>query len=152
MPARTRLTVSALEDRSLLSSYYSYAVSGSDFDYDITGSMPDFDQRRQANETVAGLPGDGGMYCAPTAAVNAMAFLANRGFPALMPFVGAKVWQTANYNDVTGEIKLMGNLMGTDAADGTGGKGTVDGLKTWLNALAPGKFDVYSGGRRPATR
>ena len=140
----TNLQVTALEDRSLMSSYYSFAMSGANFDYDING-MPDFDQRRQASATVAGLPSNGGMYCGPTAATNVMGFLANHGYSGLMPGLGNKPWQTANYNTVTNDIAWMGAVMSTDAADGTSGSGMRNGLQMWLDAFAPGKFDVIGG-------
>src|SRR6266536_1944544 len=62
--------VEGLEERCLLSTYYSYAVNGSLYNYHI-GGMPDLDQRRAMSGAVWGLPNNGAMYCAPTAGLNA---------------------------------------------------------------------------------
>lgn len=131
--------VVALEDRTLLSGYFSYAASGNSYDYQVTG-MPDLDQRRSASGSIIGLPGNGYNHCVPTAATNVMAFLANHGHPALMPG-GARNWQAAtNYNTATAAISTMGSLMDTSASTGTNSSGGQDGLQDWLDAFCPGKF------------
>jgi hypothetical protein len=99
------------------------------------GEMPDFDQRRAAGTdgagmTHRGLPGDGKMYCAPTAAMDAIAFLADHGSPELAP--GKEDWsKPANYETGTFYIRRMGQFMGTDAATGTSQAGFETGLDTW---------------------
>lgn len=101
--------------------------------------VPDLDQRRDP------LPGNGGMYCAPTASVNYMAYLADRGFPNLMAGQLGP-WQTSTnprYERVTTQIATMGVLMNTDAEEGTRG-GLGPGLQTYLNIFEPGKFVVWS--------
>ncbi len=96
-------------------------------------SVPDFDQKRD------GLAGDGGMHCVPTSATNWMAYISNHGFPPMMS--GPRDWQSqANYNLVTGTDALMGNLMGTTAADGTTGNGGQNGLSLYLLTHAPYLF------------
>ena len=42
--------------------------------------LPDLDQIRGTTSTVPGLPGDGKQYCAPTAGVNLLSYLARAGF------------------------------------------------------------------------
>lgn len=105
----------------------------------IRPNVPDLDQRRDP------LPGDGAMYCAPTSAIDYMAYLADRGFPNLM-LGQTGPWQTSSnptYNTVTNQIALMGGFMGTTASGGTTG-GLHSGLSFYLNTLAPGKFTTYS--------
>lgn len=106
------------------------------FIYEIS-HMPDLDQRRDAASGIPGLPGKGGMYCVPTSTVNMMAYIANHGFPGVMP--GPGFWQgSSKYNDATAAIDLMGAFMGTSATGGTGGNGWYTGAWVWL--LPSGKF------------
>jgi hypothetical protein len=101
------------------------------FAYEIT-HMPDFDQRRMAAGGIFGLPGNGGMYCVPTSTTNMMAYAANHGFADLGP--GPNNWQNAStYNTATLNIFTMGLLMDTDAVDGTGGDGWLNGANQWLD-------------------
>src|SRR5262245_43050088 len=108
------------------------------FVYEII-HMPDLDQRRMSAPGVLGLPGDGNMYCAPTATMNLMAYVANHGYSSQAP--GAAYWQSqSKYNDAGWAIFAMGTLMGTSATDGTGG-GFDDGATAWVN---PALFNVSS--------
>ncbi|MFN7021608.1 MAG: hypothetical protein ACK4WH_09810, partial [Phycisphaerales bacterium] len=96
-------------------------------------NVPDFDQKR------FGLPGDGGMHCVPTSAVNWMAYIANHGYPPMMS--GPRNWQSqSNHDFVTSTDLLMGTLMGTTAADGTYGGPGLSGLKFYMQLHAPFKF------------
>ena len=95
--------------------------------------MPDFDQRRSV------LPGDGRMYCVPTATANALAYIANHGYPAA--FSGPRDWASqANYGFAGGQIFALGLQMGTDPADGTTMGGWYDATRPRASAL--GYFGV----------
>ncbi|MGE3108463.1 MAG: GC-type dockerin domain-anchored protein [Phycisphaerales bacterium] len=97
--------------------------------------IPDFDQRRSA------LPNNGGMYCVPTSAINQMAYIANHGVPGLLS--GPRNWQSqTNYSYVSSQIAFMGGLMGTDPFDGTYGNPGENGLRTFVQTRAPGKFTI----------
>lgn len=111
---------------------YVSTASGLAFEYKIA-NMPDFDQRRAFGVfgTPTGLPGNGGMYCVPTAAMNVFAYLANHGDPTFMP-AAADFQSQDEYEPTTWLIALLGGLMGTDAADGTGGTGCTEGYTQWL--------------------
>ncbi|MFI4881908.1 MAG: GC-type dockerin domain-anchored protein [Phycisphaerales bacterium JB064] len=89
-------------------------------------NMPDFDQRRSA------LPGDGSMYCVPTATANALAYMANNGYPGV--FDGPRNWQSqSNYNFVSTQLTTLGTLMGTSVSGGTGMDGWLFGAKVYTN-------------------
>jgi hypothetical protein len=123
-------------------------VAGSSFSYRLC-TMTDIDQRRTDAQGVLGLPNGGAMYCVPTAVVDAMAYIANHGYPSLAP--GPGNWQKpSKYNAMSFALAFMGTLMGTDPVNGTGGDGAESGLKQWiLNAGLDGWFTVshyYAGG------
>src|SRR5262249_2240871 len=104
--------------------------------------VPDIDQLRSSSNVdpfpIPGLPNDGDMYCAPTAIMNWMAYLANHGRPTLKPGPNASNWgpepvgQEPNYLKMTDQLKKMGVLMHTDPVDGTYGEGVIQGLNCWL--------------------
>jgi hypothetical protein len=103
--------------------------------------IPDFDQRRLDTPSIAGLPGNGSMYCVPTSSMNLMGFLANHGYPAALG--GSHNWQSPGvYDLVTSRITFLGQLMGTTAAGGSNPGGFVSGLTAYLFLYEPGKFDV----------
>lgn len=107
-------------------------------------NVPDFDQKRDA------LPGDGGMYCVPTSAVNWMAYISNHGFGPMM--AGPRNWQSnANYGFVTTTDALMGSLMDTSATGGTTGDDGLDGLRAYMFSRAPYAFSAsaWYGGITP---
>lgn len=99
--------------------------------------VPDLDQRRDD------LPGDGSMYCAPTTAVNWLAYIANHGYPFIRPGDESQAfWHSGGaYDDVTGLLLQMGMLMGTDPVEGTSGNGSMAGYRNWL-ALTDSEFFV----------
>ncbi len=108
-------------------------VNSTNYLYRIYG-MPDFDQVRGAGPGVFQLPNSGYMYCAPTAAFNMFAYIANHGFPQASD-IGAQNWQGhLVYNSVGLSLLNVGNFMGTHPDDGTGGAGFRDGAKDYLNA------------------
>ncbi|MGD9693817.1 MAG: hypothetical protein AB7G17_06885 [Phycisphaerales bacterium] len=120
--------------------YWSYTNSNL-FTWRVTG-MVDLDQRRSVASGRPGLPNNGNMYCAPTAAVNIAAYAATHGYPSLPP--GSQNWQsnsTSIYNAATSNISLMGSLMGTSATGGTTG-GFGSGAVTWFTIIGGGQFDV----------
>jgi hypothetical protein len=98
-------------------------------------NVPDIDQRRST------LPGDGDMYCAPTAVVNWAAYMANHGLPQAMS--GPRDFQSqSNYAYATSVLTLVGALMNTDPIDGTSGNGMYNGAKLYFLLYAPGKVSV----------
>lgn len=105
--------------------------------YEIS-HMPDLDQRRPS------LPGDGNMYCVPTAVMNKMIYLGNHGYPDLAPPPGPGNWQLqSRFDDAATALNVMGTiLMGTTTTGGTGGGGWEQGTKTWINPQYPGLFVV----------
>ena len=111
------------------------SIGTSSFDYVLCG-LPDIDQVRQVTPTTAGLPGDGYSYCGPTATMDGLAYFASHGAPALRP--GAKDWTAAaNYEEMTADIKDLGDLMGTTVSGGTT-DGYFPGLDAWLQQPEPG--------------
>jgi hypothetical protein len=103
--------------------------------------VPDFDQKRATTSTVPGLPNDGAMYCVPASATDWFAYIANHGVPEVLD--GPRDWQSQDHYDfVTDRIKHIGQLMGTDAEDGTTGLGPITGLVSHLQATAPNAFIV----------
>lgn len=107
----------------IITAYYG---NDTNFEFEVA-HMPDFDQHRAA------LPNDGKMYCAPTATINLMAYLANHGYPNLNP--GSGYWQLpSKYNDATAAILIAGGLfMATDPDDGTKTSKWFNGTRAWLN-------------------
>jgi hypothetical protein len=70
------------------------------------------------------------MYCAPTAVMDGMAYIANHGFPSLAP--GPANWlNPGTYNQMSVALALMGIDMDTDPTGGTTG-GMKDGSIEWL--------------------
>jgi len=99
--------------------------------------MPDLDQVRD------GLPGDGGMHCVPTASMNLFASVANHGFPAV--FSGPGYWQASSgpaYDEMTGNLALLGAVMATSPVSGTNGDGWLVGMNVVLGPS--GKFNVIN--------
>lgn len=99
--------------------------------------VPDFDQRRDD------LMNLGRMYCAPTVAVNWMAYIANHGYPFINPGVGSQAfWHSVgSYDDVTAMLVQMGQLMSTSSINGTSGSGAMAGYRDWL-ALTNSEFFI----------
>lgn len=93
------------------------------FNYFLNG-VADLDQKWDA------LPNNGNMYCVPTAAMNWIYFYAARGMSST-PF------GTTNPAQIPFNIGRMGNLMDTDAQDGTSFSDAIDGLLDWLSARGP---------------
>ncbi len=113
-------------------------ISDANFSVQIT-HMPDLDQRRAAASGIVGLPGNGSMYCVPTATLNTILYAANHGFPQVMP--GPGNWQSQTlYNTGGNNLAALGTLMGTDAVNGTGGNGWYNGAWVWM--LPYNKFVV----------
>jgi len=102
--------------------------------------VPDFDQKRAQAPGVPGLPNDGKMYCVPASATDWFAYIANHGLPEVLD--GPRDWQSQdNYNFVTNRIANIGELMNTDAEDGTT-LGQYLGTLSHLQATVPGAFTV----------
>jgi hypothetical protein len=95
-----------------------------DFSYGIE-FMTDLDQRR------AGLPGDGKAFCVPASAMNLFAYAANFGFPQLFP--GPGLWEgVPRHEEMTAYLQVLGQLMSTDADNGTTLSGQTAGFAGWL--------------------
>lgn len=102
--------------------------------------VPDFDQKRASSGSTMGLPGDGDMYCVPTSTTDWLAYIANHGMPEVLD--GPRNWQSQdNYDFVTDRIAYVGELMSTDAEDGTTW-GAIPGTIGYLQEKAPGAFTV----------
>ncbi|MEM9066194.1 MAG: GC-type dockerin domain-anchored protein [Planctomycetota bacterium] len=101
---------------------YSWYISG----------LTDFDQVR------SGLPGNGGMYCVPTATMNNLAYAASHGYPGIGPGdVSYADWFDGSpaspfYAAATVNLASMGLLMGTSTSGGTGPSGWWNGINAWL--------------------
>ncbi len=110
---------------------FSFWESPTDYSYGLSG-IPDLDQQR------FGLPpagNPGGMYCGPTTAVDLYTFMADNGYPALLPGQLNLDWQApANFAAGTANIFTMGSLMGCSPTGGTGLVGFVNGLRAAITA------------------
>jgi hypothetical protein len=102
-------------------------------------AMPDFDQQRAA------FPGEGSMYCVPTATANALAYMSNHGFPGA--FGGPKDWSrtdAAMYSYTTDRIALLAAVMGTSATKGTSGGNWNFGLSIYLGSFGQSNLLLFS--------
>lgn len=107
------------------------AVAAQADDFFALFGIPDHDQRR------SGLPGDGGMYCVPTATYNLFDFMRMHGVPAMgknLADPGNAILTSNPYLGHTMRIASLGAYMDTDAADGTNGSGWTNGLIDYINA------------------
>ncbi|TVQ59150.1 MAG: hypothetical protein EA379_11880 [Phycisphaerales bacterium] len=102
--------------------------------------MPDFDQRRALGCTGrVGLPNNGAMYCVPTSTINLAAYVANRGYPNVIP--GADTWSVdtqARYNAISNSLTTLGFVMGTQPQTGSGGGTVATGTLRGKKAVFPG--------------
>jgi hypothetical protein len=95
------------------------------FSYSLCGAI-DLDQVRLGQ-----LPNDGLMYCAPTATMDLLAYLAASN-PGLAP--GVADWTApANFDVMSQQLAALGSLMHTDPIGGTGGHGLELGFAKWLS-------------------
>ncbi|MBL9148499.1 MAG: hypothetical protein JNM94_07375 [Phycisphaerae bacterium] len=101
-----------------------YYHSSTDYGYKILG-MKDMDQKRDE------LPGNGSMYCAPTATMNLFGYAADHGF-SISPGSSEGYSFQGYYNHCTSPIFQIGFLMGTDAEKGTKG-GWAPGAAAWAS-------------------
>lgn len=90
--------------------------------YYYINHMPDFDQKRceDMEPSIEGLPGEGSMYCAPTATTNVLSYIASHGFPHIAPGVVANPESNSHYNYFGEFIEELGDDMDTDPSGGTG--------------------------------
>lgn len=109
-------------------------VSDSELEYEVR-HMPDLDQNRAGYAPEAN---NGKCYCSPTAAMNAIMYIANHGFLQVAP--GPGIWSDpALYVEATMSIEGLAADMNTspgeppvDTGCGTGATGGYNGLKGWL--------------------
>jgi hypothetical protein len=104
------------------------------------GGIPDFDQRRQSAGGHYGLPFNGTQYCAPTSAMNCLAYIANHGYGWMEPN-GYRDWTQAGLYDTAGiEIFKMGDWFMLTVGDpndpnaGTTGDNHVKGIEDWFES------------------
>jgi hypothetical protein len=99
------------------------------------GGIPDFDQTRQIAGGHFGLPNNGTQYCAPTSAMDCLAYIANHGYGWMEPN-GYRNWQSQTYYDSAGiELFKLGYFfMSTDPNTGTTGGNHVQGIKDWFDS------------------
>jgi hypothetical protein len=102
--------------------------------------IPDFDQRRRAQPPIEGLPGNGSMFCAPTAATNMIGYLDRLGYPNFIPGGNWNWFGGLGYDQATAAIAEMGVDMGTDAEDGT--TNGYAGLRDFVERYYPDEFVV----------
>ena len=91
--------------------------------------VPDHDQRRDT------LPGDGGMFCAPTSAWNMLDFMRLHGVGSLKSLPldpTGSLLSLFPYSGHSMRIAQMGAFMDTDAVEGTKG-GYASGVLGYLN-------------------
>jgi hypothetical protein len=101
--------------------------------------VPDFDQRREADSGILGLPNNGSVHCGPTGAMNWLAYITNHGYPEVLS--GARDWQSnSHYNTVTSLINWLGTMMNTVTGTTPANQGI--GLTDWLEMTSPGNFTV----------
>ncbi len=141
------------------------AISGYYFNenaylYEVEGLVPDFDQRRDGDPWVVGLPNGGRYYCGPTATMNTLAWVAAQGWFGISPGVGPwdqltnRNWgETArvSYNFISDQLADLGvNFMSTNPDGGTGARrlreGTRDWIAHWGGAEAASTFTVSTVG------
>lgn len=116
------VSVAAPLPADVVQAYYN---STSSYGYKILG-MKDMDQKRDP------LPGNGSMYCAPTATMNLFGYAADHGFSISPGNSGNRSFQ-GYYNDCTPLLFQLGVLMATDPDDGTNGSNLLAGASTWLS-------------------
>jgi hypothetical protein len=121
--------------------------------------VPDFDQRRaeatvtigDQSYTVLGLAGNGSEYCVVASALDWSNFLANRGFPNLLPTEGdwSESWTDGvdglgEYNVVDLSMGFLGADMQTTATNGTYGGPAQTGMQQWLDSEYLGQFTTVN--------
>lgn len=81
------------------------------FSFEIS-HMPDLDMLRDFGPGgIDGLPGGGAKFAVPTCAIDIKAYIANHGFPEILP--GPADWQLQlNYPTATAFIHLLGEIQG----------------------------------------
>lgn len=87
-------------------------------------AVPDLYQRDRS----ARLPGRGKGYCAPVAVSNSFVYLAERGFPALLPAMGRKRMTQGQLASLLG----MSKYMHTSIKDGTSPASVLKGVTLYL--------------------
>lgn len=121
--------------------------------------VPDYDQVRHATTVtigdqqwpLLGLANDGQEFCVPTSGVDWTGFLANRGYPNLLPGPGDTsgswtdgVTGLGEYNLVDLSIAFMAAHMGTDQFKGTNGGGAATGMQESLDSAYYGYFNTVN--------
>lgn len=91
--------------------------------------VPDFDQQR-----LNALGNNGINHCVPASTMNWFAYIADRGFPTVMPGTGHSEFTTspARYNQISAAINQLGQFMRTNPAAGTSAPDAIVGMNAWL--------------------
>lgn len=100
---------------------------------DLSADIPDFCQKNDA------LPVGGKMYCGPACVSNSLWFLAQNGYPKL------------GRDSQLDLVQELGKAMDTDAS-GTGPRGIMNGLKTYLSQAGYRADVSYRGWRQERNR
>jgi len=108
-------------------------------------SMPDF---FQADKAYGRLPRNGGAYCGPTAAANAIVWLDTRGFPNLLPAA------TPGPKEQFELIRTLGTpeYMKTNPTKGTGPTGIMNGVRRYCAEKGYVAATAYAGWRTRSCR
>jgi|GEM_PF-2260481 hypothetical protein len=126
----------------------------------VLSGMPDLDQRRteDLSRGIFGLPGGGGMYCGPAAAMNLLSYIGSHGYPEVSPStidfeprpeIGPlatrnALFNASNYNLATMFLATLGDEMNTSTDTGT----STANLARVIENRLPSSFEVKKKGNR----
>lgn len=137
-PVRTTLLSAALAPSLLLAAANAHPIVGfwdspTSYSYKLE-HLTDMDQQRTGLPPPFFPPGPGGMYCGPTTGINIINFIANHGYPTLLPAGQlGDVWQQAPFfAPGTTNIFNMGVLMNCSPTGGTGLQTFANGMRSWI--------------------
>ena len=119
--------------------------------------VPDFDQKRLQGNGMPGFPNQGNMYCAPTAAADAAAYVGYHGYPDLMPVLAQpwEDWKTygdAQYIVSHIGIEIFASAMECHPVNGTGGTGFKNGVEAYFPSDLFTVQWVFSSPQAPISR
>ena len=103
-----------------------------------SGSPPPYRQMLDVPQAQEQLAGGGAQHCAPAAAVDALAWLAEHGHPQLGPI---------DPSTASGRVGELGERMRVDPKSGTSPRRVLQGLQGWLDERGEGAKVSYTGWR-----